>query len=414
MRGNNKSNSKTSDKYNSDYTSDIESESMSSCFGSNEIPKFISCKTKNPKNPCPLRSFCDPGLPNTCNMPPCINQCTPKQSVTTWKINYLVSNHRLEAAHYDTDLVQPRSVVIFNNQLWVSNTMSDKITNYDLFGNKLLEAIQVRWNNKITSFPTGLVVNCGSGFPVTSGSGVGARPASLLTATKTGDLVAYNPVTDMKRGYVVIDNKTAGNIAVYTGLAVVGNWVYLADFYRGHINVYNANFNLLGIHGRNFVDNYAADPIPIAYGPHNIVYIPPYLYILYAERDPEILVHHTSGAGKGYISVFNLEGGFIKRFHSGGVLNTPWAMIPAPCECGIPEGALLVGNEGDGRINIFDRDGNFLGPMLSQSGIPIVIPGLQSLYPHYTTFNEIFFTSSIDIENSGLLGSLVKDQVITI
>jgi len=32
----------------------------------------------------------------------------------------------------------------------------------------------------------------------------------------------------------------------------------------------------------------------------------------------------------------------------------------------------------------------------------------------YTTFNEIFFSSSADIETRGLLGSIVKDQVIYI
>jgi hypothetical protein len=88
-------------------------------------------------------------------------------------------------------------------------------------------------------------------------------------------------------------------------------------------------------------------------------------------------------------------------------------MIPAPCECGFPPGSFLVGNNGDGRINIFDCNGRYVGPLLNQSGLPVVIEGLWGLAPHYTDFSEIFFTSAIDEDLDGLLGSLTRDQTIT-
>lgn len=106
----------------------------------------------------------------------------------------------------------------------------------------------------------------------------------------------------------------------------------------------------------------------------------------------------------------NYASHFVRRFTSRGVLNSPWAMIPAPCECGFPPGSFLAGNNGDGHINVFDCEGNFVGSLLGQSHLPIHIEGLWGLAPHYTNFSEIFFTSS---ENTiGMVGSIVKDQVI--
>lgn len=386
-------------------------------------------KNKFPcKNPCPLKPFCDSALAYTCNPPSTINNCLPKISVTTWKVNYLVSNQNAVASHYDQELVQPRGIVIYNNQLWVTDTMSDRITNYDLFGNTLLGPILVRLNKGVTSFPSGLAVNCSGGFdipasnpakicsnstnfivPSVNGSG---RPATLATATKTGDVCVFNATSNPNNTYTVINNKLTGQISEYTGLAIVGGIVYLADFYQGNIGVFNGAY--VPQTGYPFVDNYPSVPIPADFAPYNIVYIAPYLYVVYAQKLPGLIVHHVIGAGAGFISVFNLDGSFVRRFYSNGVLNAPWSIIPAPCECGIPPGSFLVGNEGDGRINIFSCDGTFLGPMLAQSGLALELVGLQCITPYYTSFSEIFFGSSDDIETIGILGSIVKDQVIQI
>jgi uncharacterized protein (TIGR03118 family) len=423
--------------------SDIESESLTDYFGCNNIPQCMPCP---PKDLCPLKSFCDPGFQFACERPPLVNPNGPKRAITTWRINYLTSNLANEASHLDTNLVLPRGIVIFNNQLWITNLMSDTITNYDLFGNKLLGSILVRWTQQISSFPAGLAVNCdngfnftavggapGSEFSVGSGSGLLAAgtgvlsngfsfspsagvpvSATFLTGTRTGDVIAINPAADPKRGYVIINNKSSGEVAVYSGIALVNGVLYLADFFQGHIDVFGSDLVRIGVQGRNFVDNFSQDPIPTTFSPFNIVYIAPFMYIVYAERTPGLNVHHIEGAGRGFISVFTLDGGFVKRFYSRGVLNAPWSIIPAPNECGIPPGSFLVNNIGDGRINMFDSCGNFIGPMLAQSGIPIVINQLQSIAPYYTTFNEIFFTSSDLSSTKGLLGSLVKDQIIYI
>ena len=377
------------------------------------------------KDMCPIKSYCDPALANTCSIIPFIDPLLPPRYVTTWKINYIVSSGNAGNAQelainiqpksglttvIDPALSSPRGIVVIENQVWVTNTMSDTITNYDLFGNPQLESIQVRQNARVVTFPSGIAVNCGGGFAVpTPGS---SRPATILTATKTGDVCVYNPMSDPKHTHVVLTNKEAGEVAEYTGLTIANNTLYLADFFQRHIDVFGQDY--LRILGYRFVDNDSSDPIPLDFSPWNITYIAPYLYILYAKRAPGATVYHLNGPGYGFISVFNLDGSYVRRFYSRGVLNAPYDIIPAPCECGIPPGSFLVNNFGDGRINLFDFNGNHLGPLLSESGIPLIIQGITSITPYYTSFNQIYFTSTSDIENNGIMGNIVKDQVIPI
>jgi len=356
-----------------------------------------------------LKSFCDPGLANTCNAKPIICPTAPKRVVTTWKINMMVSNHTNSAAHTDLTLENPWGIVLFNNQFWLANNMGPSMGNYDLFGNRILGPIMVGDSTHNSSHPTGIAVNCGGGFPVSNGTI--SKSAQLILATEHGTVHAYNPAVDSIRTFVVLNQQLTGEVAVYRGVAIAGNVLYLADFYWRHIDVFNSNW--IRLNGFHFVDDCASDPIPLDFGPNNIVHIGCHLYILYARQDAMIPLQDLDGPGHGYISVFNLDGSFVRRFASRGVLNSPWAMIPAPCECGFPPGSFLVGNNGDGRINIFDCDGRYVGPLLGQSGLPVMIEGLWGLAPHYTNFNEIFFTAAPNEDLDGNFGSMTRDQKIS-
>ena len=369
-------------------------------------------------NPCNSDPLYNPSLRGPSAIPgptipgttpnPLVNPFGPRRMVTTWKINYLVAPRLNHAAHLDIELVNSWGIVVYNNQLWVANGTTDKITNYDLFGNKLLGAITVRDAAHNSSFPTGLVVNCGNGFSVTNGSI--SRTATLLTATEHGTLHAYNPAVDPLNAYIVINQQITGEVSVFKGLALANNIVYLANFFQMRIDVFNSDYvRLLGF---NFIDGDTFDPIPLDFGPNNIVYIGCYLYVLWAKRDPNVPIHGLHSVGLGFVSVFNLDGSFVRRFASRGVLNSPWAMIPAPPDCGFPSCSFLIGNNGDGRINAFDSNGRYLGPLLDQEGKPVAIEGLWGLAPHYTSFSEIFYASAADEDTDGLVGSLVKDQSI--
>ena len=57
-----------------------------------------------------------------------------------------------------------------------------------------------------------------------------------------------------------------------------------------------------------------------------------YLFVMYAELSTygSNAGHGVEGAGKGYVSVFNTDGSFLKRFASKGSLNIPWGVTAAP------------------------------------------------------------------------------------
>jgi hypothetical protein len=80
--------------------------------------------------------------------------------------------------------------------------------------------------------------------------------------------------------------------------------------------------------------------------------------------------------------VFDVQGNFIARVGSDGALNAPWGLAQAPASFGAFAGDLLVGNFGDGRINVFDPVTDaFLGQLLGTDGLPLVIDGLWGLMP---------------------------------
>lgn len=366
-----------------------------------------------PKDPCPLKPFCDPNLKNSCLGKPVINNCLPRRSVTTWKTNYLVSNQMNQAAHIDPDLINPWGIVIFNNQIWNVNGGTDSLTNYDLFGNKLLATRTVRDPDNKSSYPSGIAINCSGNFLTTSVTTGAKGAATFLIATEHSTVHTYTPTIDTAGNIpLVINTKPAGVVSIFRGIALHDSIMYLAELLHSRIDVYDAAYNPLT--GFNFVDNDTTIPIPSDYGPNNIVRIGNHLFVAYSRKNPNILVQAIKGAGYGFVSIFNFDGSFVRRFTSKGVLNDPWAIIPAPCECGFPPGSILIGNHGDGRINVFDCEGRFVGPFLNQSGLPLVIEGLRGLAPHYTNFNEIYFTASYNDLTQGVLGSIIKSQVILV
>jgi uncharacterized protein (TIGR03118 family) len=110
----------------------------------------------------------------------------------------------------------------------------------------------------------------------------------------------------------------------------------------------------------------------------------------------------------GYIVVFNTDGTVARRFASAGNLDAPWGMTVAPAGFGSFGGALLVGNNGDGRINAYNLStGAFLGTINDQNGSPIVLDRLFGLaFGSGANANTLYFASNPNDGDIGLLGSI--------
>jgi hypothetical protein len=124
----------------------------------------------------------------------------------------------------------------------------------------------------------------------------------------------------------------------------------------------------------------------------------------------------VAGQGHGFVDVFNLDGtpglpGGKERLVSRGPLDSPWGLALAPGSFGNFGGDLLVGNFGNGFINVFDpTTGKFLGQLNDPNGQPIHIDGLWALKVGNGgaggDANTVYFTAGPSHETHGLFGSL--------
>ncbi len=124
----------------------------------------------------------------------------------------------------------------------------------------------------------------------------------------------------------------------------------------------------------------------------------------------------VKGAGLGIVDIYWPNGKLEKRFATGGALNAPWGVAAAPPEFWGPgfdvANAILVGNFGDGRINVYDQSGKFVGPLRSKEK-SLEIDGLWGISfapATATTVNPgwLYFAAGPDDEADGLFGYITK------
>jgi len=153
------------------------------------------------------------------------------------------------------------------------------------------------------------------------------------------------------------------------------------------------------------------DPtLPSGFAPFNIQRIGDTLYVTYAKQNAE-KKDDVSGSGNGYVDAFDLNGNFLRRVASQGSLNSPWAVVVAPASFGALAGDLLVGNFGDGRISAFSPATDaFAGQLLGAGGTPLSIEGLWALVPGNGGAAgsplDLYFSSGPDEESNGLFGAI--------
>ena len=113
-------------------------------------------------------------------------------------------------------------------------------------------------------------------------------------------------------------------------------------------------------------------------------------------------------------NVFDFSGNFVSRFASGGALNAPWGIAVAPAGFASLAGDVLIGNFGDGKINIFTPDGKELatsvGSLAGSNGQPLSIAGLWSLAfgngDSDKPLTTLFYTAGFADQTDGVFGSI--------
>jgi uncharacterized protein (TIGR03118 family) len=258
-----------------------------------------------------------------------------------------------------------------------------------------------------TAAPTGNVFNSTTDFVISKN---GKSFASLfIFATEDGTISGWNPEVDATHAIIAVDRSKVGLGAVYKGLAtgqnVSGNFIYATNFRFGTVEMFNAKFKLV----KSFTDT----TVPTGFAPFGIQNISGKLYVTFALQNA---AKHddVAGPGNGFVDIFDTNGNMIKRLISHGVLNSPWGLALAPNNFGQFSKDLLVGNFGDGHINVFDpHTGAFLGQLIDRFG-PIVINGLWGLSFGNGGLagarNTLFFAAGIGDEGHGLFGSITAKR----
>ena len=316
----------------------------------------------------------------------------------------LVSDQAGMAEHTDLNLVNPWGLAFgTTTPLWVSDNGKMVSTLYSgaTTPTTPVNAVPLVVSVPGTAGPTGVVFSGAVNFAITKGDKTG--PALFIFAGEDGDISAWNQTGD--RTKAVLMAHTDG--AVYKGLALLtnsaGSWLLATDFHDNRIDVFDATFTL--VHSMRF----RSVGIPSGYAPFDVAVFGKRVFVSYAKQDAE---RHddVAGAGHGFINTFDLDGRFVKRFASRGVLDSPWGLAIAPKGFGEFSGDLLVGNFGNGRINAFDvRSGERAGTLRATNGNALVIDGLWGLLPGNGTAggtSDMWFSAGPAGETHGLLGVL--------
>ena len=246
--------------------------------------------------------------------------------------------------------------------------------------------------------PTGQVFNPGA-------SGGAFNGDNFLFVSEDGTVSGWRGALGTNAETLVLASTT--NVYKGTTVAEVGGHTYLysANFKTGTIDVIKGDALAPALAG-NFTD----PSLPSGFAPFNIRNLGGKLNVTYAKQD--VNGHDdVAGTGNGFVDAFDLNGNFLGRIGSNGSLNSPWGLEIAPASFGAFSGDLLVSNFGDGTINAFDLGTNaFVGQLLDTGGIPLTIDGLWDLAfgndGSAGSSSKLYFTAGPDDETNGLLGFL--------
>ncbi|SAL84976.1 hypothetical protein AWB74_07126 [Caballeronia arvi] len=268
-------------------------------------------------------------------------------------------------------------------------------------------------SNPAPAAPTGMVWNASAAFLV-PGTTI---PAAFIFSTEDGTISAWagglNPANN---AVIAVDNSStpsAGVGAVYKGLAlgvnVKGQFLFATNFRSGRIDVFGPSGGSNGLYmaattDGGFIDHH----IPAGYAPFGIANIDGDLFVTYAQQDKQ---HHddVAGTGHGFVDVFDTDGHLLRRFASRGTLNSPWGITRASFDFGRFSGKILIGNFGDGRINVFDDDGTLIDQLEDAYGNPVAIDGLWTLTlggGRNSSSDTVYFSAGPNNEANGLFGTI--------
>ena len=308
----------------------------------------------------------------------------------------LTSDQPGVAAHTDPNLVNAWGLAVNPNVsppvFWISDNGSDHLSLITPDGTPQAPVVSM------PGAPTGQVF-----VPDASFSG-----DTFIVASESGTIQGVAQSAGAAAA-MRIDNSASN--AVYKGLALTDNTagplLLATDFHNGKVVAFGPGYTAIPTPG--FVD----PNLPAGYAPFDVADLNGRIYVTYALQDQDAK-DDVAGPGNGFVDVFTPQGELVRRLISGGHLNAPWGLALAPASFGALAGDLLVGNFGDGTIDVYDpSSGAWLAQVMNANGSPLVIDGLWAILvgPAGASLDDrIFFTAGPSQETHGLFGVLQVKQ----
>jgi uncharacterized protein (TIGR03118 family) len=326
------------------------------------------------------------------------------------------------AATIDANLSNPWGIAVAPGfPFWIADNNSNLSTLYG--GTGEIETQQITGSTDVgiaipssaagvQSNPTGQVYNGGGGFLITTPNG--QETALFMFDGEGGTIAAWAKDSGAAAVTAYDDGVVNGaNHAVYKGLAMGAvngaTYLYATDLHHNKVDVFDTSFTKPAAMQGKFVD----PNMPAGFVPFGITAVDNQLYVTFAMQD-QAMHDEVTGAGLGYVDVFDFNGNLLYRFASAGALNAPWGIAVAPAGFGSLAGDVLIGNFGDGTVNVFTPDGTALatsvGPLMVSNGGTLSIPGLWSLVfgngdPDKPA-TTLFYTAGFANQTDGVFGSI--------
>ena len=154
------------------------------------------------------------------------------------------------------------------------------------------------------STPTGIVFNSLPEFNVTPGN-----PARFIFVTEDGTIAAWNSTVDPTNATLKVNNSPG---AVYKGATIArsgsADFLYVANFRGGTVDVFDTNFNNVTLAAGAFVDT----KIPAGFAPFNVQNINGKIFVTFAKQDAQ-KHDNLDGAGLGFVDVFDPDGNLLMQ-----------------------------------------------------------------------------------------------------
>jgi uncharacterized protein (TIGR03118 family) len=264
--------------------------------------------------------------------------------------------------------------------------------------------------NPAPAAPTGMVWN-----PTTTPSTAflvpgTSLPASFIWATEDGTIAAWTGgLTPPDAAVLGFTSPTAVYKGLVFGTNAKGVFLFATNFHDGTVDVFKpadstSNGQYLPV---TTTGDFKDPKIPPGFAPFGIENIDGDLFVSYAKQNAE-KHDDVAGPGNGFVDVFDTDGNLLRRFASRGPLNSPWGMTRASFDFGRFSGLILVGNFGNGKINVFSSQ-EFIDELDRPDGKPLVIDGLWKLTlggGRNSSSDTLYFTAGSNDEKDGLFGTI--------